>query len=228
MEVDIHKMEEQLDIDQTSYDAYNTIREVLNKIETTLQQVSNSDNSIDSYKSLSLPSSSSKSAAAVVVVPSSVSIQFEMIVNAFIKLIVKYPREIILLGFIDIIPVLGESIISKEILQWDIVENPMKLIDLYVQWMSSLSAFEIQDEDDMNENKSKIITKQIIHSFAGKFSGFDENSNSIVQTAYDNLHQIIEKYSIPKLRRYLLNEWNVKNVEEVINCTNLIKGLKVL
>ena len=226
LETDVDKMTKQLDIDQTSYEAYNTIREVLNKIETTLHQ---SSTQVDLIDSRSLSSSLSSKTAMVA---SSPPIQFEMIVNAFIKLVMNYPKEIILLGLIDIIPNLGESIISREILQWDILENPMKIIDLYVQWMSSLSVFEIQEEE-VNEleddlGQPKVLTKQILDDLKIKLNVLDENSKSIVQTAYDNLNQIIEKYSVPKLRRYLLNEWNVKNPGEVINCTNLMKGLKVL
>lgn len=224
-------MTKQLDSDQISYEAYNTIREVINKIETTIQQASLSTN-LDSSSSLSI-SSSSTSTSSSSLIASPISIQFEMIVNAFIKLVTKYPKEVILLGLIDIIPILGESIISKEIThQWDIIQNPMNIIDLYIQWMSSLSVFEIQDEDhdDNNENNSnqpKVFTKQSLENLKIQLNDFEENSKSIVQTAYDNLHQMIEKYSLPKIRRYLLNDWNVKDPEEVINCTKLMKGLQV-
>lgn len=145
-----------------------------------------------------------------------------MIVNAFVKLFTRYPKEVLMIGLIDIIPLLSEPIISKALEGWDIRHDPMRLIDLYIQWTSCLSVFEISTEDE--EQTASAIDWKLIRNHPG----FREmEPKAIVQTAYSELNQLIEKLSLPRLRRFLLNDWNVKLVSDVQSITGLMSGLQV-
>jgi hypothetical protein len=160
--------------------------------------------------------------------PSPTEITFANIVHAFVKLMSRYPKEVLLLGLIDVIPLLSEPLLISAMDQWEIRTDPMAIIDLYIQWTSTLSVFEISETSGMSGVASGGAGPVIDWKEIKAHKGFQEmEPKAVVQTAYGELNLLIEKYSLPKLRRYLLNEWNVKAVEEVRQVTQLMNGLQV-
>jgi hypothetical protein len=166
------------------------------------------------------------------------SLSFEMIVTACVKLFSKYPKEVLLVGLVDVIPQLSEPLIAHAIAtQWRLLsqqeqrdlngertDRSMKLIDLYIQWTSALSVFEISGEEKSSRVPVSVIDWETVKLHAG----FQEiEPKAIVQTAYAELNHLIEKYSLPQLRRYLLNEWNVKAADDTRQVTRLMSALQV-
>eukprot|EP00602_Paraphysomonas_sp_CaronLab_P001696 CAMPEP_0185033934 /NCGR_PEP_ID=MMETSP1103-20130426/23360_1 /TAXON_ID=36769 /ORGANISM="Paraphysomonas bandaiensis, Strain Caron Lab Isolate" /LENGTH=847 /DNA_ID=CAMNT_0027570385 /DNA_START=61 /DNA_END=2601 /DNA_ORIENTATION=- len=144
------------------------------------------------------------------------SITREHVVQGFLKLTSLYSEECMLLGLVDIIPSFAKQIIERDVSQWDPMVEPMRVVGVYVDWMTSLSAFE--------------ATGGTEHSFAADSNESDLQhhlgGSSTVQPAYASLQSIMEGLCLPTLRRYLVNQWVVTDEEAAVNCAAMMKGMK--
>lgn len=216
LEIDLKELLRQFSNNEERYDALTAISEAFTRIQATI------DSSLPGA-----PVSSAVGPSSGALVPSApAGITFDNVVHAFVKLMSRYPKEVLLLGLVDVIPLLSEPLLTTALSKWDIQTDPMALIDLYIQWTSTLSVFEISESSSRSDitppGLGMIDWNEI------KAKGFqDMEPKAIVQSAYGELNLLIEKHSLPKLRRYLLNDWNVKSVEEVRQITQLMNGLQV-
>jgi hypothetical protein len=234
LEIDLKELLKQFASNEERYDALSAISEAFTRIQATIQS------SPPSASVATASASGRSSSSSLAMVSSSLSspapggsgrITFANVVHAFVKLMSRYPKEMLLLGLIDIIPLLSEPLLITALDTWNVSSDPMTLIDLYIQWTSTLSVFEISESPPHSRAAAGASSGGSVINWneIKAQKGFQEmEPKAVVQTAYEELNRLIEKHSLPKLRRYLLNEWNVKAVEEVKQITQLINGLQVL
>jgi tuftelin-interacting protein 11 len=135
----------------------------------------------------------------------------EDILGGFRRVCVHFPEETKLLGLVDVLPAMAQPLLEHELIGWNPGEQSGLLVELYVEWMSGISAF----EEEVREQAE-----------AGGDIGVEGGGEAATSAAYRCLSLIIEKLSLPALRRYLVNDWETKDPLSTRTCADLLRGVK--
>lgn len=135
------------------------------------------------------------------------------VIRGIQKVYNHFPIELSMLGLIPCVPQLGYELLHHKISNWDIAEDPLLLADIYLEWSNAIESLELPNMAIENGPDKLNATQAVSHS-------------SDISNAKSNLSNLIETLALPKLRRYIINEFRVTS--DTHKCVTLMRSIKVL